>query len=79
MARRIGAVAPEKITNAIRKVHDFLTVGAPAPLQEAGVWREPARRVLQESCQDTASAATVLSRRLVWLASNASALAELTT
>src|SRR3984957_15778794 len=34
---RLGwAVAPEKITNAIRKVHDFLTVGAPAPLQEAG-------------------------------------------
>jgi aminotransferase len=29
-------VAPEKLTNAIRKVHDFLTVGAPAPLQEAG-------------------------------------------
>ena len=25
-----------EITNAIRKVHDFLTVGAPAPLQEAG-------------------------------------------
>jgi len=35
---RVGwAVGPEKITNAIRKVHDFLTVGAPAPLQEAGV------------------------------------------
>ncbi len=34
---RVGwAVAPERITNAIRKVHDFLTVGAPAPLQEAG-------------------------------------------
>jgi aminotransferase len=34
---RVGwAVAPEQITNAIRKVHDFLTVGAPAPLQEAG-------------------------------------------
>jgi aminotransferase len=34
---RVGwAVAQEKITNAIRKVHDFLTVGAPAPLQEAG-------------------------------------------
>ncbi len=34
---RVGwAVASEKITNAIRKVHDFLTVGAPAPLQEAG-------------------------------------------
>ena len=37
---RVGwAIAPKKITNAIRKVHDFLTVGAPAPLQEAGaVW-----------------------------------------
>jgi aspartate/methionine/tyrosine aminotransferase len=34
---RVGwAVAAEQITNAIRKVHDFLTVGAPAPLQEAG-------------------------------------------
>jgi aspartate/methionine/tyrosine aminotransferase len=34
---RVGwTVGPEKITNAIRKVHDFLTVGAPAPLQEAG-------------------------------------------
>src|SRR5437773_2581423 len=34
---RVGwAVAPAAITDAIRKVHDFLTVGAPAPLQEAG-------------------------------------------
>lgn len=34
---RVGwAVAPRHVTNAIRKVHDFLTVGAPAPLQEAG-------------------------------------------
>jgi aspartate/methionine/tyrosine aminotransferase len=34
---RVGwAVAPPVITDAIRKVHDFLTVGAPAPLQEAG-------------------------------------------
>jgi aspartate/methionine/tyrosine aminotransferase len=33
---RIGwALAPEALTDAIRKVHDFLTVGAPAPLQEA--------------------------------------------
>ncbi len=32
---RIGTiVAPAAITGAIRKVHDFLTVGAPAPLQE---------------------------------------------
>ncbi len=33
---RIGTmVAPAELTGAIRKVHDFLTVGAPAPLQEA--------------------------------------------
>jgi aminotransferase len=33
---RIGwCIAPPEITSAIRKVHDFLTVGAPAPLQEA--------------------------------------------
>jgi aminotransferase len=33
---RIGTiVAPRETTDAIRKVHDFLTVGAPAPLQEA--------------------------------------------
>jgi aminotransferase len=33
---RIGwCLAPPPLTAAIRKVHDFLTVGAPAPLQEA--------------------------------------------
>ena len=33
---RIGYIlAPEKLTKGIRKIHDFLTVGAPAPLQEA--------------------------------------------
>jgi len=33
---RIGTVvAPRELTLAIRKVHDFLTVGAPAPLQDA--------------------------------------------
>jgi aspartate/methionine/tyrosine aminotransferase len=33
---RVGyAVAAPPLTSAIRKVHDFLTVGAPAPLQEA--------------------------------------------
>jgi aspartate/methionine/tyrosine aminotransferase len=33
---RVGTiVAPRDLTDAIRKVHDFLTVGAPAPLQEA--------------------------------------------
>jgi aminotransferase len=34
---RVGwTIAPPPIADAIRKVHDFLTVGAPAPLQEAG-------------------------------------------
>jgi aspartate/methionine/tyrosine aminotransferase len=33
---RVGwIVAPAELTAAIRKVHDFVTVGAPAPLQEA--------------------------------------------
>ncbi|MCA1613122.1 MAG: aminotransferase class I/II-fold pyridoxal phosphate-dependent enzyme [Acidobacteria bacterium] len=34
---RVGyCVAPPDITSAVRKVHDFLTVGAAAPLQAAG-------------------------------------------
>src|SRR5688572_8527470 len=34
---RVGwTIAPPLLTAAIRKVHDFLTVGAAAPLQEAG-------------------------------------------
>jgi len=34
---RLGyAIAPQLASTAIRKVHDFLTVGAPAPLQAAG-------------------------------------------
>jgi aminotransferase len=34
---RVGwAIAPPALADAIRKVHDFLTVGAPAPFQEAG-------------------------------------------
>lgn len=34
---RLGyAIAPRELSGAIRKVHDFLTVGAPAPLQAAG-------------------------------------------
>jgi aspartate/methionine/tyrosine aminotransferase len=33
---RIGTIiAPPDLTEAVRKVHDFLTVGAPAPLQDA--------------------------------------------
>jgi aspartate/methionine/tyrosine aminotransferase len=35
---RVGwTISPSSLTGAIRKVHDFLTVGAAAPLQEAGV------------------------------------------
>ena len=34
---RVGwTISPPALTGAIRKVHDFMTVGAPAPLQEAG-------------------------------------------
>ncbi|MEE8350263.1 MAG: aminotransferase class I/II-fold pyridoxal phosphate-dependent enzyme, partial [Acidobacteriota bacterium] len=29
-------IAPPDLTDAIRKIHDFMTVGAAAPLQEAG-------------------------------------------
>ncbi|HVU71840.1 MAG TPA: aminotransferase class I/II-fold pyridoxal phosphate-dependent enzyme [Mycobacteriales bacterium] len=35
---RVGwTIAPPPLTGAIRKVHDFLTVGAAAPLQAAGI------------------------------------------
>ncbi|MDH4379394.1 MAG: aminotransferase class I/II-fold pyridoxal phosphate-dependent enzyme [Vampirovibrionales bacterium] len=35
---RVGTIiAPAELTAAIRKVHDFLTVGAAAPLQQAGI------------------------------------------
>nr|WP_198961256.1 aminotransferase class I/II-fold pyridoxal phosphate-dependent enzyme [Pseudonocardia sp. MH-G8] len=35
---RVGwTVAPAPLTTAIRKVHDFLTIAAPAPMQAAGV------------------------------------------
>ncbi len=35
---RVGyVIAPPEISSGIRKMHDFITVGAPAPLQEAGV------------------------------------------
>jgi len=34
---RVGwTISPPSVTTAIRKVHDFLTVGAPAPFQAAG-------------------------------------------
>ncbi len=36
---RVGwAISPASLADGIRKVHDFLTVGAPAPLQEAAAF-----------------------------------------
>jgi aminotransferase len=35
---RVGwAIAPPEMTNTLRKVHDFLTVGAATPMQHAGI------------------------------------------
>jgi aspartate/methionine/tyrosine aminotransferase len=35
---RLGyVIAPPQVSNGVRKVHDYLTVGAPEPLQEASV------------------------------------------
>jgi aminotransferase len=35
---RVGwVIAPPELTNSIRKVHDFMTVGAATPLQQAGI------------------------------------------
>jgi aspartate/methionine/tyrosine aminotransferase len=51
---RVGyAIAPPALTAGIRKVHDFLTVGAAAPLQEAGA---VALGLPDEYYQDLASA-----------------------
>jgi aspartate/methionine/tyrosine aminotransferase len=56
---RVGwTVAPPQVTRAIRKVHDFLTVGAAAPLQAAGV---VAMRLPQQYYDDLA--ATYRERR----------------
>jgi aspartate/methionine/tyrosine aminotransferase len=54
---RVGwAIAPPPLMASIRKVHDFLTVAAPAPLQEAGVtalgFPEEYYRALAQSYQE---------------------------
>ena len=49
LASGLGDLA-QSLTGAIRKVHDFLTVGAAAPLQEAGV----AALSVPESCYQRA-------------------------
>jgi aminotransferase len=65
---RIGTiVAPPEITDAIRKVHDFLTVGAPAPLQEgvaAGLEQLPAS-YYEELARDYRARRDVLDQGLL--------------
>ena len=49
---RVGyCIAPPEITGAIRKVHDFLTVGAAAPLQAAGAYALSLPREYYEQLQ----------------------------
>ena len=62
---RIGWIlAPAELTDAIRKVHDFLTVGAPAPLQEGvavaleGLGRRLLSRTRRESIGRAATCCT---------------------
>jgi aspartate/methionine/tyrosine aminotransferase len=51
---RVGyTIGPPDITHAIRKVHDFLTVGAAAPLQEAGAHALRLPRSYYEQLQTT--------------------------
>ena len=63
---RVGwVIASPELTNGIRKVHDFLTVGAAAPLQAAGVVALGAARQLLRRARrrNTASGATCSCRR----------------
>ena len=56
---RVGwAIAPPSLVNGIRKVHDFLAVGAPTPLQHAGATAlEPPRLVLRAHVRGVRGAA----------------------
>ena len=67
---RIGwAIAPAALTPGIRKMHDFLTVAAPSPLQEAGaVGASPAGSLLPRhggavSAPARLAGATILQQR----------------
>jgi aminotransferase len=60
---RVGwAIAPAPLAVGVRKVHDFLTVGAPAPLQEAGTF---ALRLPDEYYRELASHYEARRDRLV--------------
>jgi aminotransferase len=66
---RVGwAIAPPEATSRIRKVHDFLTVGAAAPLQEAGA---TALHVPQEYYDTLAREYTVRRDRLLGILTDA--------
>jgi aspartate/methionine/tyrosine aminotransferase len=66
---RVGwAIAPPDVSSAIRKVHDFLTVGAAAPLQEAGA---VALRFPDNYYQQLASEYLVRRDRLLGILSDA--------
>src|SRR5687768_3535388 len=68
---RVGyIIAPETINGAIRKMHDFMTVGAPAPLQEAGA---VALRLPDSYYEELAAHYTVRRDRL-WSVLNAAGL-----
>lgn len=58
------AVAPPEITGAIRKVHDFLTVGAPHPLQEAAA----AALRLPQSFYQQLAVEYARRREIIWTA-----------
>ncbi len=62
---RVGwTISPPSLTGAIRKVHDFLTVGAPAPLQAAGaVALSLPDQVLQGSGREISAAPRRAARR----------------
>jgi len=60
---RVGwCIAPPAISNAIRKVHDFLTVGAAAPLQQGAV----AGLCLEEAYYDGLARDYAGRRALLW-------------
>jgi aspartate/methionine/tyrosine aminotransferase len=71
---RVGwTLAPAEITAAIRKVHDFLTIAAPAPLQAAG--RSACPRATTTGWPPcTASAATCCAAR--WRSSGSTSAAR---
>ena len=79
---RVGwTISPPALTGAIRKVHDFLTVGAAAPLQEAGIAAlgVPDRYYLELAARLSSPAATGSSTSWSAITSPATSRAARTT